>query len=145
MTCSVISVLCIRPRLIYREPRRGTGCAPGAHPGSSHASALPAYLLSFPLPLLVVSSPSDTHSSSPLSFHLLISVRGKGLAVGTFLSSSCFQLFLFRFKSISFRIFVFSSSFVYLVLNGVCEINNIPHTGNHYIINSNFKIIFIMF
>lgn len=44
MTCSVISVLCIRPRLIYREPRRGTGCAPGAHPGPSHASALPPIL-----------------------------------------------------------------------------------------------------
>lgn len=48
MTCSVISVLCIRSRLIYREPRRGTGCAPGAHPGSSHASALPPYPLFFP-------------------------------------------------------------------------------------------------
>lgn len=50
MTCSVISVLCIRPRLIYREPRRGTGCAPGAHPGPSHASALPAYPLLSSLP-----------------------------------------------------------------------------------------------
>lgn len=106
MTCSVISVLCIRPRLIYREPRRGTGCAPGAHPGPSHASALPAY----PIPLFLVPSPSGTHSFSLLSFHLLISARGKGLAVSFLLY--LLLTFFFRFNSISCTSFFHVSSFI---------------------------------
>lgn len=65
MTCSVISVLCIRPGLIYREPRRGTGCAPGAHPAPSHATlSRLSFSLSLRFSPFFSVSPAPTRSTS---------------------------------------------------------------------------------
>lgn len=125
MTCSVISVLCIRPRLIYREPRRGTGYAPGAHPGPSHASALPAYLLPSPFSLLGSFSLWHAFLFTPVLPSFDLTVKGKGLTVS-------FSFFLLPDFSLSFQecflnlLFLYICSFVYLVRNGVCEINIIP-------------------
>lgn len=109
VTCSVISVLCIRPRLIYREPRRGTGCAPGAHPGPSHASALPAYPLSSALPLLGSFSLWHAFLFAPVLPSFDLSER-KGS--GSFLS----HLLASSFFSFVPRVFLESSFFMFLRL-----------------------------
>lgn len=139
MTCSVISVLCIRPRLIYREPRRETGYAPGAHPGPSHASALPAYPFPSPLPLLgFLGSFFLWHAFlfTPVLPSFDLSER-KG--------SDSFLFLLLPDFSLSFQEcflnLLFLCSFVYLVLNGICEINIILLQTTITFINSNFRII----
>lgn len=121
MTCSVISVLCIRPRLIYREPRRGTGCAPGAHPGPSHASALP------PILFRPLRPSSDFTSSLRFFFAPVFSPliptgwRKRALHFLFFLSRSSLSL------SPSFQACLLdllsASLFVYLILNGAFEVN----------------------
>lgn len=124
MTCSVISVLCIRPRLIYREPRRGTGCAPGAHPGPSHASALPPILFR---PL----RPSSDFTSS-LRFLLrsrLLPFDPDGMEE----KSAALPFLPLSFLSLSFSFvpscllnLLSASLFVYLILNGAFEVNIVP-------------------
>lgn len=108
MMCSVISVLCIRPRLIYRESRRGTGCAPGAHPGPSHASVLPPPLspsLLFPLLdaffLLVRVSPSPS----------LISVKWKDFGTSSFAFLTLSFSLVLRVL-LEYFLFLYFSSFI---------------------------------
>lgn len=141
MTCSVISVLCIRPRLIYREPRRGTGCAPGAHPGPSHASALPAYLLlSFLLPLGSYSLWHAFLFAPVLPSFDLSERKGSGSFLSPLLASSSFSLSFHEY----FLNLLFSYSFAYLVLNGVCEINIVLLQAITTFINSNYRIIYLL-
>lgn len=129
MTCSVISVLCIRPRLIYREPRRGTGCAPGAHPGPSHASALPAYPLRSPLPPLGSFSLWYAFLFAPVLPSFDLSERkGSGSFLSPFLASS-----LFSFVP---RVFPESSFFMFLRLFSSQWSLRDQHrssTSNHYL------------
>lgn len=121
MTCSVISVLCIRLRLIYRQPRRGTGCAPGAHPGPSHASALPAYPLSSPLPLLGSFSFRNTFLFPPVLPSFDLSEK-KDLAISFLFVVLAFSL---SFQEYFPNLFL-SWFFVYLAFNRVCEISIVP-------------------
>jgi len=120
MTCSVISVLCIRLRLIYREPRRGTGCAPGAPPGPSHASALPAYPFSSPLPLLGSFSFWHAFLFAPVLPSFDLSERRKSLAVS-------FPLFLLLAFSLSFQEYFLNPLFFMFLFGSQCSLRNQHH------------------
>lgn len=131
MTCSVISVLCIRPRLIYREPRRGTGCAPGAHPGPSHASALPPILSPTPSLIWLRLFPSVPLRSCLPPFDLG-GEEGKSAAALPFLLFVPRRFFLILSSSFEARILglLSTSLFVYLILNGAFEVNIVPPIGS---------------